>query len=410
MTDRPGRVLTPGVMYDDARGADRVDRVRSAGAGLWDRLGHRPGPTWALPTLIALRDEYPDAARVAHQGDVVNAWLTGRPSVATDTSTALKTGYDTERRCWPTGLLAGLRLDPDLFPDVVDPGTLIGEVGAPAAERTGLRAGTPVLAGTTDGCAAQLGAGAVTPGAWHSVLGTTLVLKGVARAPVRDPEAAVYSHRSPVPGWWLPGGASNTGAAVLDRFVPRNRFDAVTRRLLDRPPRWIPVAYPLPGRGERFPVTDPDAEGFWLDAGGNANPLSALAGMTDEVTAFAALADGVAFVERWCFERLGELGADLGGPRTVSGGATANPWWNRRRADLLGVPLHLPATAEPAFGMAVLAAAATGGTGRAGDGLEAAGRRMCHTTSTVEPRPDPALADRYAMFAEALGARYGTRA
>ena len=44
---------------------------------------------------------------------------------------------------------------------------------------TGIPAGTPIIAGMTDGCAAQIGAGALEVGSWNSVLGTTLVLKGV---------------------------------------------------------------------------------------------------------------------------------------------------------------------------------------------------------------------------------------
>ena len=39
----------------------------------------------------------------------------------------------------------------------------------------------------TDGCAAQLAAGALREGDWNSVLGTTLVLKGYSSTIVRDP-------------------------------------------------------------------------------------------------------------------------------------------------------------------------------------------------------------------------------
>ena len=50
LVDADGHAVSPGVMYDDARGADHVERVREAGAALWDRLGYRVGATWALPT------------------------------------------------------------------------------------------------------------------------------------------------------------------------------------------------------------------------------------------------------------------------------------------------------------------------------------------------------------------------
>ncbi|KPC84256.1 carbohydrate kinase, partial [Streptomyces sp. NRRL WC-3753] len=105
------------------------------------------------------------------------------------------------------------------------PGTVLGTVCAAAAEATGLPEGTAIAAGMTDGCAAQIGAGALTPGAWNSVLGTTLVLKGVSPHLIRDPHGVVYCHRGP-DGTWLPGGASSSGAGVLARhFTPENGDD-----------------------------------------------------------------------------------------------------------------------------------------------------------------------------------------
>src|SRR4029079_6142435 len=98
-------------------------------------------------------------------------------------------------------------------------GTHLGNVWAAAAAETSIPEGTPIFAGMTDGCSAQLGAGAVRVGSWNSVLGTTLVLKGVAPELLKDPLGVVYSHRSP-DGHWLPGGASSVGAGVLAQQFP----------------------------------------------------------------------------------------------------------------------------------------------------------------------------------------------
>lgn len=98
-----------------------------------------------------------------------------------------------------------------------------------AAAHRGLPAETPILAGMTDGCAAQISAGALAEGHWNSVLGTTLVLKGVAHRLLRDPEGAVYSHRHPDEGW-LPGGASNVGAGALARHFDNRGLAELTRR------------------------------------------------------------------------------------------------------------------------------------------------------------------------------------
>jgi len=411
LVDDDGAALTPGVMYDDDRGSAHAAAARDAGAATWGRLGLRIGTTWALPTLLALLAGQPAGrttprAHVAHQTDVVARWLVGRP-VATDSSSALKTGYDAENHRWPVEVFAELGVEPDTLPVVVAPGAALGVVGPDAAAATGLRAGTPVRAGMTDGCAAQLGAGAVTPGAWNAVLGTTLVLKGVTTSLVHDPAGTVYSHRAPQGGWWLPGGASSTGAGVLADLIDPERFDAITARLAADPPGTVPVAYPLAGRGERFPFAAEDAEGFWLD-GGRTRPLSELVGAVGEDAAFAALCEGVACVERMAVEHLAALGAEVSGDYTVSGGATRNRWWTGRRADLLGVAAQVPETAEPAFGMALLARAGVDADA-AGDGggpdVAAAASAMVRIAEVVEPHADPALQERYEAFRTALAGR-----
>ena len=416
LVDGSGVPLTPGVMYDDAR----------AGGG-------------AHPALRKLRwmlDAWPElarGARLAHQADVVTRALVGG-EVPSDSSHALKSGYDPEREAWlapgsargapaeeaapaggsregalpeevapdggsregalpeevapdgglPEGALSG-EVAPDggppqaalpegLLPAVVRSGTRLGEVCAAAAVETSIPAGTPVIAGMTDGCAAQLAAGALRAGDWNSVLGTTLVLKGYSSTIVRDPAGVLYSHRAP-DGGWLPGGASSTGAGVLSaRFAGRD-LDELGRRAQGFEGTPV-VAFPLVARGERFPFAAPDAEGFVLGE------------PREEAELFASLLQGVAFVERLCFDYVDLLGAPTGGRLTLTGGATASRYWCQLRADVLGRPVRLVEQSEAAFGMALLAA--SGGC----DVVEAAAA-MVRTREVIEPRPGAAFTPRY---------------
>ncbi|WP_214411881.1 FGGY-family carbohydrate kinase [Sphaerisporangium fuscum] len=379
LTAPDGRPLTPGLMYDDRRAAGEVDRVNAAGAQVWERLGYRRmQPPWALPKLLWLLREAPPGARLAHQNDFVNRRLVGR-EVATDLSNALKTGVDLIEERWPADVMDALGVPASMLPDVVRPGTVLGEVCAEAAETTGIPLGTPVVAGTTDGCAAQLGAGVLTPGSWNSVMGTTLVLKGFTRELVHDPLGVVYSHRAP-DGSWLPGGASSTGAGALARDLPGRDLDALSRQAAGRfaPGRPGATTYPLVSRGERFPFDAPDAEGFTLGR------------VDDDVDRYAAILLGAAFIERLCFDHLDLLGAPMDGEVVLTGGATRSAYWNRLRADVLGRPVILRENAEPALGMAVLAAGPSAAEG------------MVRTREIVEPSGRTDLREHYLRFVDEL--------
>jgi sugar (pentulose or hexulose) kinase len=287
--------------------------------------------------------------------------------VPTDSSNALKTGYDLLRDAWPEELMAELGIPEGMLPDVVRPGIELGPVGRAGAEATGIAAGTPVIAGMTDGCAAQLAAGALRVGHWNSVLGTTLVMKGFAAEPIRDPHGALYSHRSP-DGRWLPGGASSTGAGVLTERFPGRSLAALDRQAAAHEPAGV-LAYPLVSRGERFPFAVPEAEGFLLG-----EPAG-------EADLFAALLQGVAYVERLCFDYLDHLGAPIDGAVSLTGGATRSHYWCQLRADVLGREARLVEEPEPAFGMALLAASV-------GRGLSETAAEMVHVRELIEPREE----------------------
>jgi len=367
LMDNRSYPITPALMYDDARAIEEALLVNEVGAVMWADLGYRMQPSWALPKLIWLlrhqRDLIP-GARLAHQADFINRRLAGR-WIPSDSSNALKTGYDLVRETWPNDVLDVLEVPREIMPPVVRPGTQIGSVCAQAAAEAGIPAGTPIIAGMTDGCAAQIAAGALEAGSWNSVLGTTLVLKGVSRELIRDPSGVVYSHRSP-DGSWLPGGASSTGAGVLTKYFPQRNLDELSTQAAEREPASI-LAYPLASQGERFPFIAPNAQGFILST-----PV-------DEIDLFASLLQGVAFIERLCVDCLELLGAPIQSDLRLTGGATRNTYWCQLRADILGRPVSLPENAEPALGMAILAASV-------GRHVTDVAKEMVHIREVIEPK------------------------
>ena len=386
IADRELRPLTNALMYDDARAHIEAEEVSQAGEVLWSRLGYQMQTTWALPKLRWLAKHIPLSAhaRLLHQNDFINARLAGR-YLASDTSHSLKSGYDFLEMRWPADIFSALGLDLSLFPEITSPGSLIGQLCFDAAQQTGLPMGTPIYAGMTDSCAAQIAAGAVTPGSWNSVLGTTLVLKGVTTESLRDPQRVVYSHRSS-DGYWLPGGASSTGAGILRREFPSADLDALNHAAEVAGPTSI-VLYPLAGRGERFPFVSPDAIGFTLGV-----PTS-----TEEH--YSAILHGIAYLERLALDYLRHLGASMEGPFFFTGGAAQSREWNQIRSNVLGREISVPATVEPALGMAILVASHH-------IPLQEACNRMVKIHETISPNRNFAnYSEQYGRFVSELNRR-----
>lgn len=381
-----GEPVGPALMYDDRRAADINAKAQELGARRWRALGLSVGPTAALGKLAWYANRARPGQLVLHTPDLIGQKLTGH-QVPTDWSHALKTGYDPRSGEWATDVFDAFGVPSRLLPAVQAPGTEAGTVSAGAAAETGLPVGCRVRLGMTDGCTGQLATGAVEPGQFVGVLGTTYVLKGVTRALVTDPAGALYSHRHP-DGWWLPGGASNTGGEALAAVDPADLpgLDAAADA---RGPASC-LNYPLRREGERFPFVSGDARGF-------------LSGTPqDEADRHRAALEGVAFLERLALERVQALGVEVRGPLHAAGGGSRSDLWTRIRATVLGRPLRVAERAETAFGAALLAAAGT-----LHPDLSASAAAMTAEGRLVEPveRERAALDESYAGFVAELRMR-----
>lgn len=368
LVDAAGRPLLPAIMYSDARAAEEAELCNEAGRLLTEKLGARFSASFALPKLLWLARHRPHkfqaAARFCHAADFIVGRLTGCYDVS-DTSNALKTGYDVVEGRWPA-FFADLGLPLHKLPRVLRPGEPIARVGTAVAERTGLSRTALVVAGATDGTAGFLASGACAVGEWCSTLGTTLVLRGVSRELLRDPLGRFYSHAHPE-GHWLPGAASCVGGECLEVRFKGKDLAALDAQVAEHLPNKL-VLYPLARRGERFPFIDPRAKGFV-----RGRPSS-------RAELYAACLEAVAYVERWGYELVAGLGAPLAEPLYAAGGAVGSAVWLQLRADILGRAFRVAANANSAKGAALLAAAAPLGS------LAQAVGQMVAFQRTVEPR------------------------
>jgi D-ribulokinase len=288
---------------------------------------------------------------------------------------------------------------------VVSPGTPVGILHPTLAAKYGMNQhGVKLVAGTTDSNAAFIAATASTTptvGTAVTSLGSTLAIKYLSESYVEDATRGVYSHRYPSvfqshgthntpddettnsSAWWLVGGASNAGCAVLRQYNFSNEeLSDLSSRLID-PSTESPLNYyPLTKPGERFPVADSSKK-----------PVLAPV-PTDESTALPGsgrsqflhgILQGISQVECDGYAALASLGAIPPLPSMVwtSGGGSKNDVWTRMRQRRLRdkfrslssshngrpdsqagaaasteVVVAKAANVEASFGAAVLAAAA----------------------------------------------------
>jgi sugar (pentulose or hexulose) kinase len=376
LADEWNQPLTPGLMYNDLRGAPEAPAAASALADVLKPYGIEIAPSFALPKILHLAHHDPAifkrCRRIIHQTDWIVGMLCGRYDV-TDISTALKTGADPGTLTWPRPIEEKLGIPLSLLPDIVLPGVMIGNVTCEAASITGLPAGIPVVSGCTDGTAGCLASGASNPGDLNITLGTTLVFKAISPTPLIDPDGAIYNHRHPA-GGFLPGAACNAGAEWVAKYFEKTDLDALSRQIDHSLPSGK-IAYPLVKTGERFPFSSASAKGFGLDT------------IEDSATRFAAGMEGIAFLERSGIEKLQRLGLSISNRIFATGGAASNETWLRIRASVNRRSYAVSENPECAAGAAILAASAI--LGDCGKAI----RTMVRIARQVQP--DAHLAEQY---------------
>ncbi|CAL1520697.1 FGGY-family carbohydrate kinase [Chitinophaga sp. MM2321] len=344
--DTENEPLHPAIMYSDSRSAAEAVLCSEAAREAQTTGYAAFNASCGLPKMYWFLNRYPEKAakisRFIHATDFIIGKLSGNYTI-TDYTNALKSGYDVRNDNWPGYIFEQLPFKKKWFPQVVPSGTVIGNITAEMATLLGLPASVQVVAGMTDGCAAQMASGAVKVGDWNTTIGTTLVVKGVTKKEINDPEGRLYCHRHPE-GYWMPGGASNTGGDWVTREFGTD-LSALNREAAN----YIPTRhffYPLQQNGERFPFIAPQARGF------RPENISGAA-------LFAAGMEGVAYVERCAYELIKQLSGEAVTAVYTAGGGSNSDIWLKIRSSVLNLPVYKMKYVTGAVGAAILAAAGT---------------------------------------------------
>ena len=160
--------LRPAILWNDQRTARECQVIRDAVGPerLIEITGNDALTGFTAPKLVWVRDNEPELwAQTRHvllPKDYLRLCLTGEHAMdkADGSGTIL---FDLAARDWSPEVLAALRIDPALMPPTFEGPVVTGTVSASAAAATGLRAGTPVVAGGGDQSANAVGVGRCRP-------------------------------------------------------------------------------------------------------------------------------------------------------------------------------------------------------------------------------------------------------
>ncbi|MEO5820266.1 MAG: xylulokinase, partial [Vicinamibacteraceae bacterium] len=223
LLDEKDQVVRPALLWCDQRtGAECEAITAKVGAARLIELTLNPALTgFTLPKLLWVRRHEPELwARVRSvllPKDYVRFRLTGdRATDVADASGTLL--FDVAQRRWSTEVAGVLDIDLGLLPRAFESPEVTGTVHAAGAAATGLRVGTPVVAGGGDQAAGAVGMGIVEAGLVSATIGTSGVVFAATSKPALDPKGRVHTFCHAVPGMWHVMGVTQ-GAGLSLRWL-----------------------------------------------------------------------------------------------------------------------------------------------------------------------------------------------
>jgi len=395
LLDDRDEVLRPAILWNDQRTAAECGLIRDAIGR--ERLiavtGNDALTGFTAPKIVWVRDHEPDVwRRVAHillPKDLVRLRLTG--DHATDKADGAGTIlFDLAARDWSPEVIDKLGIDRRWLPATFEGPQVTGVVSAAAAEATGLRPGTPVVAGGGDQAANAVGLGAVEPGTPALSLGTSGVVFAPTDRPIIEPGGRVHAFCHSVPGRWHLMSVMLSAAGSLrwfrDTLAPGVPYGDLTDAAADVPAGSDGLWFLPYLSGERSPHPDPLARGAFvgLTVGHERRHLT------------RAVMEGVAYGLRDGLDLMIDAGMPVPSRIRASGGGTASRVWRQILADVLEAEIATVATTEgAAYGAGVLAAVGAGWHAS----VAAATSAWIETTVVAAPGPDAAAYhDRHAGY------------
>lgn len=336
LVDAEGRVIRPSLQQNDARALEEIveQQQHTFAEDILTRTGSAITQQSIGPKLLWLFHHEPEnfqrAAWVMGSYDYIAYHLTGVHTV--ERNWALESGlFDLQRQDWDDDLLGLANIGRSWLGEVHWPAEIVGQVTPWAAGETGLKVGTPVVAGSADHIASAFSAGLKDEGDLLVKLdGAGDILCCVDRLEV-DPRLFLDYHV--IPGKFLVNGCMASSGSLIrwfrDQFAPGleySELDAQASGLSAGADGLVLLPYFL---GEKTPINDPWSRGT-------------LVGLTLSHTrahVYRAVLEGIAYGFKHHLAVLAEHGHAAKRARVTNGGARSR-LWRQITADVLGVRLE----------------------------------------------------------------------
>jgi xylulokinase len=357
LVDGDARVVRPAILWLDTR-ADReakeVDRALGDGVAL--KLGGNALHAYYLGAKLAwLRandgESLERASHVLASHAFVVLRLTGKVTGDYSSASLCAPLYDAGARAWSPAGARAVGIEPRLLPPLFAAHTVVGAVTREASSATGLRRGTPVVAGGGDFAASALGAGVVDEGEACLMLGTA----GNLLMPLRDRRfdaRLINSHHVGCDRFLTLGGTLSGALQEWFKSAMANgaSFETLDAEAAATPPGANGLVLLPYLQGERTPIWNVAARGvfFGLDLSHGRGHL------------YRAVLEAIALSFRHCQEIVGEHGVALAEVIAANGGGKS-ALFRQILCDALGVPLaYVPSGGGTLAGAAVLAGLGVG--------------------------------------------------
>lgn len=359
LLDEQANVIRPALIWCDVR-TEKQSQELTAQIGRQRLIQLTSNPALANFTLtkcLWVRENEPEnwhkVRSLLLPKDYVRFQLTGER--ATDVADASGTLLlDVAHRRWSKEMLGLVQMDESLLPKLYESAEICGRISTAGAAATGLKVGTPVVAGAGDQAAGSIGMGVVSPGTVSATIGTSGVVLAATDGPALDPRGRLHTFCHGVPGRWIVMGVTQAAGLSLrwfrDQFGIRTdgqveSYEALMIEAAKAPSGcdgllWAPYLM-----GERTPHLDPKARGA----------LVGLAASHARAHVVRSILEGVAFSLRDTFTIFKEIGVPVKTIR-LGGGGARSALWRQIQADVYGRPVETVEAEEgAAYGAAILA-------------------------------------------------------